>query len=257
MIDMSDPLERLRAVNPVPAAEVALLTPDRELFDRITSVPPVTVADPLHRRRRGRRLVPVLAVASLLGGAAAYGLLRRDVSRPETVVCFERADLTAAADAVRVFEATGPIEACAALWRRGVFGEGGEVPPLVECVLPSGLAGVFPATAGVDVCTAVTSVPPAPTPPAPTTTTPPATAPPADVNTRVLRFRDAVLAQFLDTPCMAPAAGVDIVRRELDRAGLGEWTIVSGGFSAERPCATLSLHSAERQVILVPSPPRR
>ncbi|HVL05567.1 MAG TPA: hypothetical protein VM388_06240 [Acidimicrobiales bacterium] len=254
---MSDPLERLRALNPVPAAEVALSTPDPALFDRITSLPRVP-ADPLRRRRRGRRLVPALVVTSLLGGAAAFGLLRGDVSRPETVLCFQGPDLTADADAVGV-QADGSIETCAGLWRRGVFGEVSEVPPLVECVLPSGVAGVFPAAPGTDVCTALNLVPVGPPLPASTTTAPsaPAPPPPADVNARILGFRDAVLAQFLDTPCMAPAAGVDIVRRELDRAGLGDWTVVSGAFSADRPCATLSLHSPERQVILVPSTPRR
>jgi len=260
MIEMSDPLERLRAVNPIPAAEVALLTPDPVLFERITSVSPVP-ADPLRHRRRGRRLVPALVVTSLLGGAVAYGLLRGDVSRPETVLCFEGPDLTAAADAVRV-EAAGPIEACAGLWRRGVFGEVSEVPPLVGCVLPSGVAGVFPATAGTDVCTALNLVPAGSVPPATTTTTgapapAPAPAPAADLNTRILMFRDAVLGQFLDTPCMAPATGTDIVRRELGRAGLGDWTVISGEFSAERPCASLSLRTEERQVVLIPTTPRR
>ena len=260
MIDTNDPLERLRAVNPMPAAEVALLRPDPLLFDRITSALPGPVADG-PRRRRGRRLVPALVVTSLLGGAVAYGVLRGDISRPETVACFERAELTASVEVPGAGTA-GPIEACADLWRRGVFGAGTEVPPLAACVLPSGVAGVFPATAGADVCTALNLVPitPAPPPPPPTTTTPgPAPAPPpaADVNTRILNFRDAVLGQFIDAACMAPAAGEELVRRELDRAGLRDWTIVSTGYTAERPCATLSLRPDQRQVVLVPATPRR
>jgi hypothetical protein len=164
---------------------------------------------------------------------------------------------------VPTVEAAGPIEACADVWRRGAFGGGTQVPPLVACVLPTGVAGVFPATAGTDVCTALNLVPITPTtsPPAPTTPAPgPAPAPPppaADLNTRILNFRDAVLGQFLDAPCMAPATGADIVRRELDRAGLGDWTVVSGAFTADRPCATLSLRPEERQVLLVPATPRR
>ena len=260
MIHTSDPLERLRAVNPVPPAEVALLGPDPVLFDRITAAPPVRDAVPLRRRRRGRRLVPALVATSLLGGAVASGVLRGDVTRPETVACFERADLEASA-AVPKVKAAGPVEACADVWRRGTFGGVTEVPPLVACVLPTGVAGVFPATAGADVCTALNLVPstqPPPTP-APTTTPAPAPAPQptADLNTRILNFRDAVLGQFVDAPCMAPATGADIVRRELDRAGLGDWTVVSGAFSADRPCATLSLRPEERQVLLVPASPRR
>lgn len=263
MIDTTDPLERLRAVNPVPPAEAGLLRPDPVLFERITSAPSVARLDPLRRGRGGRRLVPALVVTSLLGGAVAYGLTRGDVSRPETVACFERADLSSTTAASRV-EAAGPIEACAEVWRRGTFGAGREVPPLVACVLPTGVAGVFPATAGADVCTALDLAPitpPAPAPaPAPATTMPrptPAPEPAPDLNTAILGFRDAVLGQFLESPCMAPATGVEIVRRELDRAGLRDWTVVSGGFTADRPCATLSLRTEERQVLLVPGTPRR
>lgn len=261
MIETSDPLERLRAANPLPPADVALLRPDPALFDRITSAPPGPVAVRLRRRPRGRRLVPALVATSLLGGAVAYGVLRGDVSRPETVACFERADLSASTEAARV-EAAGPIEACAGVWWMGTFGTGTEVPPLVACVLPSGVAGVFPVTAGADVCTALNLVPITPTqPPPPTsTTTPrPAPAPPpaADLNTRILNFRDSVVGQFIDAACIAPAAGEELVRRELERAGLGDWTIVSTGYTAERPCATLSLHPDQRQVVLVPAPPRR
>lgn len=261
MIHTSDPLERLRAVNPVPPAEVPLLRPDPVLFDRITSSPPVRTPDPLRGRRRRRRLVPALIVTSALGGAVAYSVLRGGVTTPETVACFERADLLATTAGVSV-GAAGPVEACAGVWRRGEFGGVTEVPPLVACVLPSGVAGVFPATAAADVCTALNLVPITPAPPPPTTA-PPGPAPPptqpvaADLNTRILNFRDAVLGQFIDAPCMAPATGADIVRRELDRAGLGDWTVVSGAFTAERPCATLSLRPDERQVLLVPGTPRR
>ncbi len=258
MIDTKDPLERLRAANPMPPGEVAFLRPDAVLFDRITSVPPVPVGD-RPRRRRARRLVPAVVVTSLVGGAVAYGLVRGDVSSPETVACFEAAD-PASATEVAVVEAAGPIDACAALWRRGAFGAGREVPPLVACVLPTGVAGVFPAPDGTDVCAALNLVPITPMPPPRPTTTPgpsPSPQPAADLNTRILDFRDAALGQFIDAACMAPATGEDIVRRELDRAGLADWTVVSGGFSVDRPCATLSLRPEERQVLLVPSTPRR
>jgi hypothetical protein len=261
MIDTNDPLERLRAANPVPPTEVVLVRPDRVLFDRITSTPLAPVAARLHRRRT-RRLVPALVVTSLLSGAVAYALLRGEVSNPETVACFETADLTSATD-VAVVGAAGPIDACAGLWRRGVFGAGREVPPLVACVLPAGVAGVFPAIAGADVCTSLNLVPITPTqPPAlPTTVPGPAPAPPpapaADLNTRIVNFRDAVLGQFIDAPCLAPATAEDIVRRALDREGLGDWTILSTGYTAERPCATLSLRPEQRQVVLVPGTPRR
>lgn len=256
MIDMSDALERLRAANPVPAAEVALLEPDPVLFRQVTAggarVP--AGAPP---RRRARRLVPVLVVASLFGGAVAYAVLRGGVSKPETVACYERADLEAATE-VAVVEDAGPVAACADLWRRGVFG-GTEVPPLAECALRSGVAGVFPAPAGTDVCVTLDLVPVPSTAPAPDSPGPEPSAPPPadDVNARILAFRNAALPQFLDAPCLTAQAGTDIVRRELDRAGLAGWAVVADGFSSERPCATLALEAEARRVTLVPAPPRR
>lgn len=255
MIDMSDPLARLRSVNPVPAAQVALLEPDRELFRQIVSGA-VAAPLPAARRRRPvrRRLVPALVVASLLGGAVAYAVLRDEVTKPLNVACFEGADLAADTAAATVGD-DGPLAACAELWRRGEFGPVAEVPPLTECTLASGVVGVFPATAGADTCATLDL------PPTPSTTGPPAPAPdppaPADVNSRVLAFRDATVPQFQDAPCVSPQDATAIVRRELQRAGLADWTIVAEGFTAERPCATLGIQAEARRVILVPGTPRR
>lgn len=255
MIETSDPLARLRAANPVPVAQVALLEPDPILFRRITTGDTdVSLGAARRRQRPARRLVPALIVTSLLGGAVAYAALRGEVTKPATAACFERADLAAATSAARVGD-DGAIEACADLWRRGAFGSVSEVPPLTQCTLPSGLVGVFPVVAGADTCAVVEL------PSTPSSTSPPGPAPdspaPADVNARILAFRDATVPQFVGAACVAPDAGVAIVRRELDRAGLAGWTIVAEGFSAERPCATLSIQTEARQVILVPAPPRR
>lgn len=266
MINRSDPLERLRGTNPVPAG-VSLPGPDPVLFNRIVSGQ--TVVSPRRglapvRRRPSRRLVPVLIVTSLLGGAVAYALLRGEVTRPETVACYQTADLEARTEAVRVDE-RGPLEACADLWRRGALGTGGPVPTLAECVLDTGVVGVFPAAPGDDVCgrlrlAPVPSTAPPPPPPQGSTTAPPPTQ--GDVNTRFLAFRDAVVPQFLAASCMDPRLGAAIVRRELAAAGLGDWTVRGGeglpgdGFSAARPCATLSLHPERREIVLVPAPAR-
>lgn len=255
MIPTSGPLERLRAANPVPAATVAPIRPDPVLFRAIVSgeLEERPVVRPRPARRRRRLVAPALAVTGLLGGAVAYGLLRDPAPKPETAGCYERADLEARTEIVGV-GADGPLAACAELWRRGVLGPGGEVPPLTECVLSTGVVGVFPArTTGVDVCTSLVS---------PTTTgvtLPTTIAPPtADVNERFRLFREAVLPRFVDAACVDPGAATDIVRRELDRAGLGDWRITSAGpFTPDRPCATLGFRPEAREVLLVPSPARR
>ena len=188
-------------------------------------------------------------VAGLLGGTVAYALLRDDVTKPQTVACYELADLESRAEVLSV-EGGGPVAACAELWRQGVLGPGGSVPPLEECTLASGVPAVFPVTPGRDSCAALgmPADPSAGDQPAP---------PSEDVNARVLAVRDALLPRFLAVPCVEPAAGAAIVREELDRAGLGGWTIRSDDFTAEQPCATLSMRPEAREVVLVPSAPRR
>lgn len=260
MMNLRDPLDRLRAVNPVLLTDTTLSRPDPVLFRRITADAPLTLR-PDRPRRRARRFVPALLVTSLVGGVTAYALLRGEVTVPETVACYGSASLEADTEGVSVDE-RGPAAACAGLWRRGVFGAGLEVPPLAECVLDTGVVGVFPTAAAQDVC-AILNLPPVPTSaPSATSTSTVRGEAPADPNARVLAFRDAIAGPFIESPCMEPAAGAALVRRELDRAGLGDWTVRGGegqggdGFSAQRPCATLSLRPENREVVLVPTPRR-
>lgn len=254
MINLNDPLERLRAANPFLLTDVAVPPPDPVLFGRITSGPG------LRRRRRARRFVPAVAALGVLAGAVGFGLLRGDVSVPDSVACYERADLRSNT-AVAIDDGRGAVAACADLWRQGMFAAATEAPPLVECVLRSGVAGVFPAASGRDVCRDLDLPPVEATVPPPTSSSTVAGQPPANPAARVLAFRDVVGPLFLDSPCVEPAAAGALVRRELDRAGLADWTIRGGeglgdGFSAQRPCATLSLRPENREVVLVPSPRR-
>ena len=261
MTNRSDPLDRLRAANPVPGV-ATLPGPDPVLFARIISGETTAKRLLPPSPRRVRRLVPALVVVSLLGGLA-YALLRGDVTKPQNVACFERADPEARAEVTGVDE-RGPVAACADLWQRGVFGAGREVPPLTVCLLDSGVAGVFPSTPGVDVC-AVLNLGAVPSTASPTTTQGPGPGPPPtalDVNARFLAFRDAVLPVFLEARCMEPRAGAALVRRELVAAGLADWTVTGGegvaaeGYSPQRPCASLSFHPERREIVLVPVPPR-
>ena len=250
---MGDPLMRLRAANPIPPATVTEFRADPALFRAITTGTLGQGGAQTRRRARRRRAriaVPALAVAGLLGGAVAYGVLGDGAPKPHTVACYERADLEAHAAVVGVGR-EGPVAACAALWERGAFGSDREVPALAECLLPIGVVAVFPATPGHDVCRAVAGS----QAPAAATTAPSPTL--ADVNDRFLAFREAVRPQFLDVPCVDPKDAAAIVRRELDRAGLSAWTVRSGPFSPERPCATLSFRPEQAEVVLVPGTPRR
>jgi hypothetical protein len=195
--------------------------------------------------------VPVVVVAGLVG-AGAYALRSGNVTKPGTVACYEQANLEARTEAV-VVDARGPAAACADLWAAGEFGSV-PVPGLVACTLVSGNLGVFPSPDGAAVCARLGLPAPPPSTSPPTTTG----AGAADVNARYLEVRDAVLTQFLASACVEPAAGKAIVRSELDRAGLADWTIRSDQpFAADRPCASLAFHPEQHEISLVPASPRR
>ncbi|HEX7275785.1 MAG TPA: hypothetical protein VF244_00280 [Acidimicrobiales bacterium] len=271
-----DPSERLRALNPVRAGELDGLVwalPAQALFQRIVAGEElagagseVERAGPRARRgRRGPRVAVLAGVASLSVAVAGYALVGRQSSKPQTVACFATADLRAETAVVGVDRRAGPVAACVGVWARGAFG--GVTPPstLRACILESGVVGVFPQAPGRDVCLdldlAAAAFPPGPGPSGPSSpSSPSAPGRSGAVDPdRFLAFRDAAQAR-LGPVCVGPAAAAAIVWEELERAGLRDWTVVTGvpgeggGFSAERPCASLSFLPEQRTVLIVPLP---
>lgn len=262
-----DLLQRLRAVNPVRAGELDDLVwalPAQALFQRIVAYrPSPTAPDGLEwrserrierriergssgHRRRAPRVAALAAVLCAGAVVSGYALAGRHASKPQTVACFEEADL-AALTAVVGPDRNGPVAACAAVWAGGFFGAGPR-PPLRACVLDSGSVGVFPERPGQDVCldlglAAIEVVPVAEVDPG-----------------RIVVFRDAVLARLAGPGCVGAAQAEAIVRAELAEAGLVDWAVTTGvdaaggGFSSARPCASLSFLPEQRTVVLVPLP---
>jgi len=257
MTDRSDPLARLRAANPIHVEQlpdVAESARARALFEEITDMETLRPAGletvrPARgaaiRRRRRRRLVPLVALASLSVGAVAYALVTREATTTQSLGCYQTADLRANTEVV-AGDGRAPVEVCAEVWSRGAFGPQ-PAPPLEACVLESGAAGVFPSTAGGDVCAklglATLSA-----------------GGPTLADKSFLAFKEAVVDRFASEPCVDPDRGTAIVRDELDRAGLATWTVGAGegiqgeGFSPQRPCAGLAFEQAQQRIVLVPQP---
>ncbi len=255
-----DPMERLRALNPVRPGELDALVwagPAQALYQRIVGGeapapvgPPGTASAPPRLRRRGPRVAFVAGVASLAVAAAGYALVGGHSSKPQFVACFGAADLQAPT-AVAGVEGDGPVAACAGVWATGLFGAS-PTPPLRACLLESGVLGVFPEPSGRDVCLdlnlAAASASSAPS------------GPTALDQTAFLAFQDSAVARLVAAGCIAAASAEVIVRQEMERAGLRGWTVITGagadgdGFSAARPCASLGFHPEQRTVVLVPLP---
>ncbi len=139
-----------------------------------------------------------------------------------------------------------PVEVCADAWRSGAFGER-PAPILQACLLPSGVAGVFPAAQGEDVC-AKLGLPRLAEPD------------PNGDDKRFLAFKAAAVERFSSRSCLDRQQATAIVQDELSRAGLQGWTTEIGpgvrgeGFSPDRPCASLAFNQPDRRVVLVPTP---
>jgi hypothetical protein len=268
-----DPLDLLRALNPVPAGQLddsVWSPPARALFARIVAsdpvapgtgvrLPPPDSRAPVRggRRRRAARSAAVLATLSV--GVAGYALVAGDSSKSVDPACFAGADLAADVAVVNA-DRRGAVAACADAWAAGAFGAPA-TPQLRACLLESGAVGVFPEAPGEDVCLALgLSAAPGEDGVAPRTPQPgaerPSSGDPAEEQQRFLAFRDAVVARFLDQGCLGAERATAVVRQELDRAGLEGWTVDVGGgaFTDGRPCASLSFRPEQRMVVLVALP---
>jgi hypothetical protein len=117
-------------------------------------------------RRPARVTIVAVATAGLLGagGVAAYSAINQEPVTDTTAVrCFASIDVHGDWISYSRIENPGdtphmtdPISSCAHLWRIGMLPLGGPhpgatrhnadepVPPLTECVIDTGVAGVFP-----------------------------------------------------------------------------------------------------------------
>lgn len=237
-----DPVELLAALDPVDGASVAPTDehePAKALLVQLVSGRAAPIAPPRPRRFVRRRVV-VGAAALTAAAVGAAWIVTRPATNPLEAACYAQPAPQGEVAGVAP-GGSGPLEACAEVWRTGAFAGRGPVPPLVGCVADSGAAAVFPSDSpeicdrlGLDRLGG---------------------APPSDG--AITAVRDRLTEAFLALGCVAPDDAAARVRVELDRAGLGDWRVDNpGAYSASRPCASLSFDAARRTVTLVPSPSR-
>jgi hypothetical protein len=191
-----------------------------------------------------RRLVVVIAIAVIaLVALAATWLVTRPVTHPQSIVCYQAADL----ESDRVAVASGPTltaSGCEAVWAEGTlsnpeFGPAGSVPPLVGCVGGSGALAVFPSD-DPSVCARLGLAIPDP-----------ASIPGAET---VIVLNNALVDYFSARHCIAIPEAVAGVRTILDAHGASDWTIETTPGPEDRPCASYGLDAEAQTVFVVPIP---
>lgn len=225
---------RLIAVNPVPAevVEGAGFEPTAAGAHRI-------IENRKSRRPWWRRRAVVIPLVIGLAGAtaAAAYTLTRPVTNTVEVGCFSGPSLSSVEHGTAL---TGsPVATCSRLWEAGAFGRP-TLPPLVECVEPSGAAVVFP-TRNVGICSELRLAVP---------------------GKQVIPEKEAVEAQqltrqlgsiVLGTSCLPPGAARSDALRWMERDQLKHWRVVSAGqFTSSQPCSSFAITSARREVQLIP-----
>lgn len=186
------------------------------------------------------------------GAGVSYALVSHRATRQSVVSCYAEARLDAGA-----VEVTGsgadPVAACRGVWAAGHIPGRPAVTDqtLTACVLPSGLAGVFPDAAG-GACGRLhltpIDVPLRPTgdPGTGTTATP--------SQTPVTGMMTEVAARLAGT-CLTADQAKQMVRSILDRTGLAAWKVTQPAlFTADRPCASPGFDEINHQVFIIPIP---
>lgn len=250
MLSPPDAFAALRSANPVPDEAAVAHLVDDAFLDVILAGP----ERPARRPPERRRLVATVGVSAVAVGALVGGryILTRPTTKPVSVACYSGADLEA-----RSVVETGlgdPVDRCRQAWRAGAFGPPSEAPPLVPCVLPSGVVGVFPGSSGAtcDSLDAARSEPgdgPEPTAPGDGTGT----------GTDATELRAALTTAISSARCRTREDAGEVVRQELAARGLGAWRIEEGpgdggGFDAVRRCASVAVDAERHVVVLVPVP---
>lgn len=237
-----DGLERLRETNPVD--EKTVPGPDshaaRELLNTIKATPPEHTL--VRRSPRAFRLAIILGAIAAVTMAATW-IWTRTIEIPTTVRCYQATDLAGdIADAPAGGTATA--DACKPVWRSGILTNPdvvspGSVPPLVACVAENGSLAVFP-TSDTAICSRLG-------------------LPVADLEGQsdadaLREVSEDLIDYFQSEGCASMSDAEEVVRDILDRAGLGDWTIVSEPTTPENPCASHSFDPPTETVHLIPIP---
>ena len=189
--------------------------------------------------RRRRVLVGVVAAAIVLAATGAGYLATRQPTDPTGVACYSEFDRSSSA--VVVPHHPSPLETCRRAWFSSEFDEalpGEQSPPLLGCVLDSGMAAVFPRS-GNQGCSDLGL----------------ATLADHRVDDRVQEFIEE-LSSELRSRCVPPQEARELAQDELDALDLVGWTArISRDDAPAQWCASLAVDAPSRVVLIVPIPP--
>jgi len=229
-------VEALRRANPVPDIRTDGFRSQpsaHALFADIVTRPAPGV---WRHRRRVRALVIVIAIVAIGLALVAFVAVRKDApTLPTSVVCYSSADL--GARRIVVGSTGDAAKACESIWSSGGFaglGTQRSASGFDVCVLPSGVAAVFPGESG-SVCSRL------------------GLAASSGGDERIPSFA-AETDRRVSASCIGHDPAEQIIKDELAKHGLDDWTVKRSPrpFDAGHPCASIYVDAPAHQVGIVP-----
>jgi hypothetical protein len=233
-----DPVELLRAANPVDPSEVdeADAPGAQTLLASILATP--RTPDPVAARKHRRRLLAV-ALTALITGAAAW-IITRPITNPSTIACYQAPSLDSPQVGL-VGHGTLDPHVCAPYWTNGLLTNGnyptGTVPPLIGCVTDTGILAVFPSD-NPDLCQDLNL----------------STPDPESIKNAepVLELDQALSDYFSTNQCIPITQAVNDIQHILNEHDMSDWTITIGQQQPDRPCASLAFNPEQHTIHIVP-----
>jgi hypothetical protein len=192
-----------------------------------------------NRRKRRMFLGGLIVAVSGTAGTLAWALTRHEHPvDPTTISCNQVAKLYHS-QLVVVRTAEDPVETCRRAEASQVP-EWGPMPPSIACLLPTGIAGVFPGDEDTcaDLGLAVLD----------TTLSP--------YEAKVLAMEDAATTEISNhNECLKPEVVADIVQRAIDGTQLDGWKVeIVGDYTEAQPCGGIEFVVADRDAKIWPLP---
>lgn len=236
-----DPIEFLREAARLEKSALPPGPAPAEVIQRLHQAE--STVDHPSRPRRHRRRVLAVGIAGLLaagGGGVAWAVAHRQRAVDvRTIICHQFASVDSSQFNL-VADGSDPVQLCTAGWPTN-FPEWGPPPPMVACVSVSGLASVFPGSAGAQTCASLGLTPLDNTLGA--------------ADRALLSFQDEVSVAALQLKCAPPEEIATLARQYLSKFALSDWTVViEGRYGADEPCGSLLIDPVAKTVKVEPLP---
>ncbi len=212
-----------------------------QLLERVFAGDAEVVSLDAERRRRRRGVAGAVVVAAVVAGGAVAAWLNDSPDEVRVLSCWSAAEVPPPDQVARDWDGPeDPVDLCTSAWEEdGPFEEPGGIPPLTPCVTTDSVVAVVPGESGTCEDLGLVEFS-------------------GEIDEEALAAARAAVEldrRFNAETCQPADVAEEETREVLEQFGLSGWTItIAGTFSADEPCATLSLDPPTTTAFVVAIP---